>query len=127
MQSYSPDHYAIQAAARHDYEAFFAEEIDFRRHHRYPPFVRLVRFLYRNRNDGLCAKAADDMARKLARHARERRVSMDLLGPAPAFVSRIRGDYQWQVILRTTDLESLLDGLPVDPGWVVDVDPQSLL
>jgi primosomal protein N' (replication factor Y) len=52
---------------------------------------------------------------------------MDLLGPAPAFASRVRGDYQWQVVLRSPDLESLLDGIPVDPGWTVDIDPQSLL
>jgi primosomal protein N' (replication factor Y) len=127
VQSYTPDHYAIQAAARHDYAAFFSEEIDFRRQHRYPPFVRLVRYLYRDRRDAACARAADEMARKLARHARGRGVAMDLLGPAPAFASRVRGEYQWQVILRTPELEALLDGLPVDPGWAVDVDPQSLL
>jgi primosomal protein N' (replication factor Y) len=127
VQSYTPDHYAIQAASHHDYESFFAEEIDFRRQHRYPPFVRLARFLYRHRSDAACAAAADQMARKLARHASQRGVAMDLLGPAPAFASRVRGDYQWQVILRTADLEALLDGLPADPGWVVDVDPQSLL
>ena len=72
VQSYTPEHYAIQAASRHDYDGFFTEEIDFRRQHRYPPFVRLARYLYRNRNDAACAKAADQMARKLARHARER-------------------------------------------------------
>jgi primosomal protein N' (replication factor Y) len=127
VQSYTPEHYAIQAASRHDYDGFFTEEIDFRRQHRYPPFVRLARFLYRNRNDAACARAADQMARKLARHARERGVSMDLLGPAPAFASRVRGDYQWQVVLRSSDLEALLDGIPVDPGWTVDIDPQSLL
>jgi primosomal protein N' (replication factor Y) (superfamily II helicase) len=127
VQSYTPEHYAIQAASRHDYDGFFAEEIDFRRQHRYPPFVRLARYLYRNRNDAACARAADQMARKLARHARERGVAMDLLGPAPAFASRVRGDYQWQVVLRSSDLESLLDGIPVDPGWTVDIDPQSLL
>ena len=127
VQSYTPEHYAIQAASRHDYDGFFTEEIDFRRQHRYPPFVRLARYLYRNRNDAACARAADQMARKLARHARERGVSMDLLGPAPAFASRVRGDYQWQVVLRSSDLESLLDGIPVDPGWTVDIDPQSLL
>jgi primosomal protein N' (replication factor Y) len=127
VQSYTPEHYAIQAASRHDYDGFFTEEIDFRRQHRYPPFVRLARYLYRNRNDAACAKAADQMARKLARHARERGVSMDLLGPAPAFASRVRGDYQWQVVLRSSDLDSLLDGIPVDPGWTVDIDPQSLL
>ena len=127
VQSYTPEHYAIQAASHHDYARFFSEEIDFRRIHRYPPFVRLARFLYRNMNDATCAQAADKMARKLARHAKERLTPMDLLGPAPAFASRVRGEYQWQVILRTPDLESLLDGLPVDPGWSVDIDPQSLL
>jgi primosomal protein N' (replication factor Y) len=127
VQSFTSEHYAIQAASRHDYEAFFTEEIDFRRQHRYPPFVRLARFLFRNRKDEVCARAADEMARRLARHARERGVAMDLLGPAPAFASRVRGEYQWQVVLRTPDLESLLDGLPTAPGWVVDIDPQSLL
>jgi primosomal protein N' (replication factor Y) len=127
VQSYTPEHYAIQAASRHDYDAFFAEEIDFRRIHRYPPFVRLARFLYRHKSDEACARAADELARKLARHARERGVAMDLLGPAPAFASRVRGEYQWHVILRAADLEELLTGLPGDPGWVVDIDPQSLL
>jgi primosomal protein N' (replication factor Y) len=127
VQSYTPEHYAIQAASHHDYDGFFVEELDFRRGHRYPPFVRLARYLYRHKSDAACAQAADQMARKLAHHARERGVAMDLLGPAPAFASRVRGDYQWQVILRTPDLEDLLDGLPIDPGWSVDVDPQSLL
>ncbi|MCA9877453.1 MAG: primosomal protein N', partial [Thermomicrobiales bacterium] len=127
IQSYTPEHYAIQAAARHDYLGFFAEEIDFRRTHRYPPFVRLARFTYRHKDDAACAQAADAMARKLAVHARDRGVAMDLLGPAPAFASRVRGEYQWHVILRSPDLDALLDGLPHEPGWTVDIDPQSLL
>ncbi len=127
IQSYTPEHYAIQAAARHDYPGFFAEEIDFRRTHRYPPFVRLARFTYRHKDDATCAQAADAMARNLAMHARNRGASMDLLGPAPAFASRVRGEYQWQVIMRSPEMDTLLDGLPHEPGWVVDVDPQSLL
>ncbi len=127
VQSYTPAHYAIQAAARHNYAAFYAEEIDFRRVHRYPPFTRLVRYLYRAAEEATCAAEADEMARHLARHARARRAAMDLLGPTPAFASRVRGRYQWQIVLRAPDLEPLLDGLPVRPGWTVDVDPQSLL
>ena len=127
VQSYTPDHYAIQAAARHDYAAFYAEEIDFRRAHRYPPFVRLVRYLFRDPDEAICAAEAEEMARRLARHARARGVAMDLLGPTPAFASRVRGRYQWQIVLRAADLEPLLDGLPTRPGWAVDVDPQSLL
>ena len=129
VQSYTPDHYAIRAASRHDYAAFYAEEIDFRRAHRYPPFSRLVRYLYRHVDDSVCAAEADAMALDLARHARRTApvLRVDLLGPTPAFASRVRGRYQWQIVLRADDLEPLLDGLPARPGWTVDVDPQSLL
>jgi primosomal protein N' (replication factor Y) len=127
VQSYTPDHYAVQAASTHDYAAFYSEEIDFRRTHLYPPFTRLVRYLYRHAYEAVCAAEADEMARALARHARARGVAMDLLGPAPAFVGRIRGQHQWQVVLRSARLEPLLPNLPQRPGWTVDVDPQSLL
>ncbi|HEX5497585.1 MAG TPA: primosomal protein N', partial [Thermomicrobiales bacterium] len=98
-----------------------------RRSQGYPPFSRLVRYLFRHRSETACAAAADQMARRLARHARDRAAPMELLGPTPAFASRVRGDYQWQIVLKTDDLEPLLDGLPDDPGWAVDIDPQSLL
>lgn len=129
VQSYTPDHYAIRAASRHDYAAFYTEEIDFRRAHRYPPFSRLVRYLYRHADESVCAAEADAMARDLARHARAAgpNLRVDLLGPTPAFASRVRGRYQWQIVLRADDLDPLLDGLPVRPGWSVDIDPQSLL
>lgn len=129
VQSYTPAHYAIQAAARHDYAAFYAEEIDFRRTHGYPPFSRLVRYLFRHQEEEHCAAESEEMARVLARHARSRNVKVDLLGPTPAFASRVRGKYQWQIVLRaeTDALDVLLEGLPSRPGWWVDVDPQSLL
>jgi primosomal protein N' (replication factor Y) len=129
IQSYSPSHYAIDAASRHDYQTFYTEEIDFRQRHRYPPYSRLVRYLYRHPKEENCAAEADEMARELARFARSRRVEIDLIGPTPAFATRVRGKFQWHIVLRAApdDLELLLDGLPVHPGWTVDVDPQSLL
>ncbi|MEA2529471.1 MAG: hypothetical protein QOG89_1115 [Thermomicrobiales bacterium] len=129
VQSYTPAHYAIQAAARHDYAAFYAEEIDFRRTHGYPPYSRLIRYLFRHQDEEHCAAEAEEMARLLARHARARAVKADLLGPTPAFASRVRGKYQWQIVLRADRdaLDHLLDDLPSRPGWWVEVDPQSLL
>lgn len=127
VQSYTPDHYAIVAAAKHDYDQFFAEEIDFRRIHRYPPFTRLVRYVVKDGSEERCAERADAVARVLVRHARSRGVEMDLLGPAPAFAARVRGMYQWQIVLRTEHLEPLLDELPRPAGWVVDVDPLGML
>ena len=50
MQSYTPEHYCLQAALAHDYAAFYDEEIAFRRAHRYPPFARLALFVYAHRS-----------------------------------------------------------------------------
>ena len=58
------------------------------------------------------------MARRLARHIREQGADADLLGPTPAFAARVRGQYQWQIILRANSegFEQLLDDLPVHPA-----------
>ena len=127
VQTYTPDHYSVQAASGHDYTAFFDEEIDFREKHFYPPFVRLVRYVIRHDNERKAAMEAEMMAREIAKHIRRVGVEADLLGPTPAFAAKVRGKYQWQVVLRCANLELMLDDLPSRPGWVVDVDPQSML
>ena len=129
VQSYTPEHYAIQAAAKHDYAAFYAEELDFRRVHRFPPFAHLIRFVYRDPDEPRCAAEAEAFARRLARHAYDTGLGdqIDLLGPTPAFASRVRGRYQWQIVLRTSSIAPLLNGLPAPTGWTVDVDPQQML
>ncbi|MBA3276107.1 MAG: primosomal protein N' [Chloroflexia bacterium] len=127
VQTYTPDHYAIQAAARHDYAAFYLEEIDFREKHLFPPFVRLARYLYRHENERSAAIESEMMAREIVRQARALDLRLDLLGPTPAFAAKLRGKFQWQIVLRSTDLEAMLDDLPVRPGWIVDIDPQSML
>ena len=129
VQTYSPAHYAIQAASQHDFDAFFEEEVLFRRQHRYPPFTRLVRYVVRRSTDEQCSIEADELAHTLARHARDQDVEIDLMGPTPAFAHRIAGEHQWQLILRADPggIERLLDDLPTPPGWTIDVDPQSVL
>ncbi len=128
VQTYTPDHYAIQAASRHDYHAFYREELAFRRRHGYPPFRRLVRLLHRHSDDLACQIAAESMAERLRGTATRLGLSdVDVLGPTPAFITRLRGRYQWQILLRGADAQRLVAAYPIDPGWVVDVDPISLL
>jgi primosomal protein N' (replication factor Y) len=127
IQTYTPRHYAILAAAEHDYDAFYAAEIEFREQHRFPPFTRLVRYVVRDRTERQAALDAERMAREIAKHARRAGVEIDILGPTPAFIAKVRGEYQWQLVVRADDLEAMLDGIPVAPGWVVDVDPQSMM
>lgn len=50
----------------------------------------------------------------------------DLIGPAPCFFTRLRGDYRWQVILRAQDPKTLVPA-ELPQGWTIDVDPVSLL
>jgi primosomal protein N' (replication factor Y) len=129
VQSYHPAHYAILAAANHDVDAFYAEEIEFRRRQRYPPFTRMIRLAIRRSSDEQCATESDNLVRLLVHHANARNIEIELLGPTPAFAYRIAGHYQWQLILRTDpdDMERLLNDFPSLPGWVVDVDPMQVI
>ncbi len=128
VQSYSVDHYAIQTACAYDFDGFFSEESSYRRHHGYPPFRRLIRLVYRHPNEATCQSAAEEMADLLAHSAYNLKLTdVDLLGPTPAFTARIRGRFQWQILLRGRDALELAEATQFDPGWLVDVDPVSLL
>lgn len=127
FQTYTPEHYAVLAASRHDYRQFYADEIVFRQDFRFPPFLRLARFVIRQDKEEGAALEAGLLARELARHARVNDIDMELLGPTPAFVAKIRNQYQWQIVLRTHEMDRMLEGMPMRPGWVVDIDPESML
>ncbi len=127
LQTYTPEHYAVQTASQHDYQRFYAEEIEFRKRFRFPPLHRLARFVIRADSEEAAALEAGLMARALASHAYRNHIEMELLGPTPAFVAKIRNQYQWQIVLRTTQMDAVLNGLPRRQGWVVDIDPESML
>ncbi len=128
LQSYTPEHYAIQAALGHDYADFYREELDFRRRHRYPPFSRLARFVYRHADEAICAREGDKLARTVALIAQHVGLEdLDIMGPTPCFAAKMRDLYQWQLILRSADLDPLLRELRVPFGWQIDVDPVSML
>jgi primosomal protein N' (replication factor Y) len=128
LQTYSPLHYAIQAAARHDYTAFYRHEIAFRQEHAYPPTSPLVRLLYRNASP----REAEAHSHKIGAQARLLLAQLGLpatevLGPAPAFFGRIRGSYRWQLLIRGVAARELVRELPLGIGWEIDVEPLSLL
>ncbi|MCA9853428.1 MAG: hypothetical protein KC482_07505, partial [Dehalococcoidia bacterium] len=55
------------------------------------------------------------------------RTDPDVLGPSPAYIRRIRGDYRWNVLLRGRNPGQLLDKVRFGPRWTVDIDPVNLL
>jgi len=127
IQSYSPEHYAIQAAAKYDYAAFYNKEINFRRQLRNPPFSRLASLIYSHPNDSACQREAERMKHLLTEEIDSRGIAdLSLIGPAPAFIHRLRGRFRWQLILRGSEPAALLSELTIPQGWAVDIDPMGL-
>ena len=128
VQTYHPDHYAILAASEHDYEGFYRQEMAFRRQQMYPPVHRLARLVchhgQRTKVQAEAQRVADALRAEIAALSIP---NMDLIGPAPCFFARQRGEWRWQIVLRGPDPALPLRRFPLGPGWRIDVDPVDLL
>ena len=128
IQTYEPGAAPIIRAAEHDYRGFYETEIAHRRRAGYPPFSRLVRLTYRHPNHEHGIQEASRVAAeiRLARDAAGR-ADPDVLGPTPAYIPRVRGEYRWQLLLRGRQPAAALVNIRLGDHWAVDVDPASLL
>ena len=127
IQTYSPHHYAVAAAAAQDYKSFYRSESTYRQEQELPPYGRLIHLGYTHTNQSLCQKEALRWGGALRRQRDAWGLTnVDILGPAPAYPPRLRGRYRWHIILRGQDPRSLLDKTPIPQGWTVDVDPASV-
>ena len=127
IQTYTPENYAIVAAAQHDYAQFFATEIALRREEAYPPFVRLARLIFSATNFEYGETQAERVVKQLQREASQRGLpGVSILGPAPPFIPKWRGRYRWQAVVRSPDPVELLRDVKLPDGWTIDIDPASL-
>ena len=97
VQTYAPGHYAIMSASKHDYETFFKEELKTRKEMQFPPFTHLVRLTLRSKNQGRVEDAAKNIYNSFRARLPE---EINIIGPAPAPISRLRGYYRWNIILK---------------------------
>jgi primosomal protein N' (replication factor Y) len=134
IQTINPDHYAIQCAAEQDYEKFYRKEIEFRRLMYYPPFGALANIIIRSTNeeDALSHSAA------LGRLLNPAPEGVRVMGPAPAPVLRVKTEYRYQMLLKTSSRKRLSELLAEVRRFVaaekwgpanlaIDVDPMTLL
>jgi primosomal protein N' (replication factor Y) len=136
IQTYYPEHYAIRHAREQDYEGFYKEEIRYRERLCYPPFYVLASVLIRHSNEGHARETAK-MLRTCLDSANTDR-SVRITGPAPASISRLKGEYRIQLLLRSKSRRRLRDVLDIaltaarakgcDMRSVhVEIDPVSML
>jgi primosomal protein N' (replication factor Y) len=127
VQTYTPDNYAVVAAAQHDFASFFQQEVTLRREQAYPPFVRLARLVYAHTNAEYALQQAERMARQLkADIASKGLPGFEVMGPAPPHIPKWHGRFRQQLSVRAPDPTELLRDVALPEGWTLDVDPASL-
>jgi primosomal protein N' (replication factor Y) len=124
VQTSNPEHYSLRCAAAGDYEGFYEAELPSRKAFTFPPFAELAVLTRTDADDGRAAGAAREAAEGLATGLLKEGVEgIRVMGPAPAFIHRLRGEYRWQVTLKGDGLERARHLAPRGRGWSYDVDP----
>jgi primosomal protein N' (replication factor Y) len=111
VQAYDTEHYAIRAAAEHDAAGFYRQELEFRREAGYPPFAFLAAFAVSGLAEQAVTDQAELTARLLAQLKAELKVRVEILGPAPSPIYRLRNRFRRQILLKgsnRSDLHRLL-------------------
>ncbi len=140
VQTFYPNHYSLKSSHLQDYSMFFQREIQFRRRFQYPPFSALVNLLVQDRDRQKASRLATELCGLLIHHrsACSTADRMRLLGPAPAAFERLKGQYRFQILIKTIrrqeahevirrSLASLRERKWNLSKVSVDVDPISLI
>ena len=138
VQTSRPEHFALERAVEHDYEGFAGRELDDRAGPGYPPHVRLANLVVTGPGETAVADAASELA-DWTRAAVERggAEGVQVVGPAPCVLERIRGRWRWHFLMKSERAAPLgavlrhLDGVKGQPSGdlrlEIDRDPESLL
>jgi primosomal protein N' (replication factor Y) len=134
VQTYTPHHPAVQAARRMDFEGFCDQEMAFRKELDYPPYTHLTCITLRGKNDPEVGKTAELFFQTLERNCVAGSVVLSPAMPAP--IARMRGEYRWQILMRSGSARAMNQAVRKASGemkWPktikvnVDVDATSLL
>lgn len=135
IQTLFPTHYSIRLACAQDYPAFYAKEIEYRQAMRYPPVIAMINVVVRGRTFDAAMQGAADLASRTSAHANPALGRFVILGPAPAPLTKLRGEHRAQFFLKGSSraamrhaIREALKELPeVARKASVDVDPLTVL
>ncbi len=138
VQTFSPEHPAIQAASRHDYEMFASTEMTNRRKFNYPPLGSVGRIIIRGVIEEVTEAVADSLVARLEGAREALGVEVRILGPAPPPIAKLRGKFRFHILLQSKDptelgntirraTESFTIPDKDDVQYVVDIDPMDML
>ena len=116
IQTYDPDHYAIQTAKEQDYEAFYDKEIEYRRLMNYPPVWNMLLIHVTSPDESECGSVAQrvhDTAAQMISHIEKSQSPYDrhqiqLIGPADATIAKVNDIYRKVIYMKTSDYAALI-------------------
>lgn len=141
VQTWDPEQPVITDAARQDYRSFYDREIELRREGFYPPFCRLVNIIFSADSDRDIETTSHQFRDSLIKNAAQRKLDVQVLGPAPCAFHRLRGKYRRHLFVKVTPEQAvrfvrmLSDWEGVQPRFglatavkiTIDVDPADML
>src|SRR5690606_8678617 len=108
IQTYTPEHYSIQYASRHQYHAFFNREMKLRKAHAYPPYYFLTSIIVSHRDLMKVIAASERIKNMLVTHLSTHPI---VLGPSACVIPRMKDRYRYQCMIKYKNEPKLLDTL----------------
>jgi primosomal protein N' (replication factor Y) len=135
VQTYSPDHPAIMAAQRHDFEGFAAYDLPLREQFGYPPFAAMARIIIRGPSEVHTSEFASAMVERMQQVASAADDEIRILGPAAAPLAKLQGRFRFHVLVMSPQRALLRDVVRVTHDmplgnhvqFAIDIDPMSML
>ncbi|MEI6079441.1 MAG: primosomal protein N' [bacterium] len=136
LQSYMPEHFAIQSAVKNDYDGFYKEELNNRKEVLYPPFVNLVDLKFSSTSKDMSLRSAKNAYDVIQKLIRSKKMNIITLGPSPSPIPMISNRYRHHIVLKgksRSELNSLLNLFNAEYKkdrqlrLSIDVDPYSFI
>lgn len=135
IQTFYPEHYAIQDAVMQDYASFFERELHYRRVMAYPPFTSLANVIIRDRSLDKAIQWSNQLSQFFSKHSPD---EIRVLGPASAPLARLKSEYRFQFLLKSRRKSALAKLLSAALSYadskevpqtslLVDIDPLQLM
>jgi primosomal protein N' (replication factor Y) len=135
VQTLNDEHYLFDFLKGHDYYGFYRHELSMRKLMDYPPFSRIIRLLVRGRNEEKVVDSIAALSTAIKEEIRRQRREISVLGPSPAPLPRIAGNYRYHLLLKSKDIDgtravvkSVKRGVGEGYGYLeIDIDPHEIL
>jgi primosomal protein N' (replication factor Y) len=125
IQTYNPDNIVINQVSKHDFLGFYEKQLKEREILGYPPFVKITKILYNNKDKEIAAKELNTFVNNFKNEFPN---NTKIIGPSPAFIPKINNIYRYQAIIKSNDsrVKKYLSN-NLDESWSIDIDPNGIL